>query len=367
MGVGAIERGDGRVLVGSQLARDLAGHKPAFFLSVASLEQADAPPKPALRPQGLAFAGRIVAHHRSRGVEDDLRGPVVLLQADDPGAGIIFLELQDVLDRGPAPAINRLVFIADHTKVLMIEGELADELVLGAIRVLVFVHQDVAKPLIVPPANVRGLVKERDCLEQQVVEVERIRLAKFPFVEVKYGCQLRPLSVGGVAVEFLRADASVLGVADLGERRARGRDQLGQPQLLEAGLDDALLVVPVVDREVAAVAEPVDVAAQDADAKGMERRNQRRTRQAHSTLGEERSHPLLHLVCRLVGEGHAENALGRHAAHLDQIGDAVRYHAGLAAARSGENQQGAVRLLDCATLLGIEVVKETGHVDWAGG
>ena len=166
----------------------------------------------------------------------------------------------------------------------MIESELADELVLDAVGVLVFVHQDVAKPLVVPLANVRGLVKERDRLEQQVVEVEGIRLAQFPFVEVEYGCQLRPLSVGGVAVEFLGADASVLGVADLGERHARGRNQLGQPQLLEARLDDTLLVVLVVDRETAAVAEPVDVAAQDADAKRMEGGNQRGTRQAHTAL-----------------------------------------------------------------------------------
>src|SRR5207249_2442855 len=103
----------------------------------------------------------------ARDVEDDLRGPVVLLQADDPGAGIIFLEPQDVLDRGPAPAVNRLVFIADHTKVLVIEGELADELVLGAIRVLVFVHQDVAKPLVVPLANVRGLVRSATALSSR--------------------------------------------------------------------------------------------------------------------------------------------------------------------------------------------------------
>src|SRR5438552_3179064 len=178
-----------------------------------------------------SFASFVALDDGARVVEDDLRVSVVLLQADDPGAGIIFLKLQDVLDGGPAPAINRLVFIADHTQVLVIESELADELVLDAVGVLVFVHQDVAKPLVVPLANVRSLVKERDRLEQQVVKVERIRLAQFPLVEVIDRRQLLRLGVGGVAVEFLGADAAVFGVADLGERHARGRNQLGQPQL----------------------------------------------------------------------------------------------------------------------------------------
>ena len=109
------------------------------------------------------------------------------------------------------------------------------------------------------------------------------------------------------------------------------------------------------------------MAAQDADAERVKRGNQRRTRQDHSALRKQRSHPLLHLVGCLVGEGHRQDALRRHAARLDQIGHAVRYNAGLAAARSGENQQGAVGLLYRAALLGIEVFKETGHADWAGG
>ena len=49
-----------------------------------------------------------------------------------------------------------------------------------------------------------------------------------------------------------------------------------------------------------------------------------------------------HLAGRLVGEGHREDAVGRHAVGGDEVGDAVGDDARLAAARAGEHQEGAV-------------------------
>src|SRR5512140_3633053 len=45
-------------------------------------------------------------------------GAVLAPQANDLGAGTIVLEAQDVVDLGAAPAIDRLVVVADATDVL---------------------------------------------------------------------------------------------------------------------------------------------------------------------------------------------------------------------------------------------------------
>jgi len=56
------------------------------------------------------------------GGEDMAGGAVIALEPDHLGAGKIVLEAQDVVDLGAAPAVDRLVVIADAADVL--EGSL---------------------------------------------------------------------------------------------------------------------------------------------------------------------------------------------------------------------------------------------------
>ena len=53
-------------------------------------------------------------------------------------------------------------------------------------------------------------------------------------------------------------------------------------------------------------------------------------------------HPVAHFVSRLVGEGHGSDAVGPDAVVVYQVRDAVGNDPGLAAARSGDNQQRAL-------------------------
>jgi len=64
---------------------------------------------------------------------------------------------------------------------------------------------------------------------------------------------------------------------------------------------------------------------------------------------------LLHLARRFVGEGDGGNVDGRVAAFLDQVGDLVGDHPRLAAAGTGQHQEGAVEILYRFALRGIEV------------
>jgi hypothetical protein len=83
------------------------------------------------------------------GVENALGGAVILLELDDGGVGVIFLEVEDVLEVGAAPAVNGLPVVAHHADVLGGRGQEFGDLVLGMVGVLVFVDHDVLELLLV--------------------------------------------------------------------------------------------------------------------------------------------------------------------------------------------------------------------------
>jgi hypothetical protein len=76
---------------------------------------------------------------------------------------------------------------------------------------------------------------------------------------------------------------------------------------------------------------------------------------------QHRRQPRLHLLGGLVGEGHGQDAGRRHAPVLDQPGDPRGQHAGLAAARAGQDQGRLVRQGDGGELFGVEIGKQAGH------
>ena len=93
--------------------------------------------------------------------EDVLRAAVIPLELDDPAAGIIALELEDVRQVGPAPAVDRLVGVAGDAEVGMVDREGPDDGVLGEVRVLVFVDQDVAEAAVEAGADVAVVLEDR--------------------------------------------------------------------------------------------------------------------------------------------------------------------------------------------------------------
>ena len=111
------------------------------------------------------------------GVEDQLRRAVVPLELHDRRVGVVALEVEDVPDVGAAPAVDRLVVVADDREVAVLRGERPDPQVLRPVRVLVLVDVEVAPAILVAREDVGRLVEEPDRLEEEVVEVERARPA----------------------------------------------------------------------------------------------------------------------------------------------------------------------------------------------
>jgi hypothetical protein len=105
--------------------------------------------------------------------EDMAGGAVVALELDDLGAGEIVLEAQDVVDLGAAPAIDRLVVVADAADVWLRRGpstavvrwsrpaERRSHMILRDVGVLVLVDQDVAEASGDSSQHIRMLAEQR--------------------------------------------------------------------------------------------------------------------------------------------------------------------------------------------------------------
>ena len=156
-------------------ALDLAGDPLGLLLLVVGLEALDPDAAGVLGPELLVLARRVARHDRVGGIEDQLRRAVVLLELDDRGVRPVALEVEDVAQVRAAPRIDRLVVVADHAQVAVAGGQRPDPQVLRPVGVLVLVDVEVAPALLVLGQDVGRLLEQPDGLEQEVVEVERVR------------------------------------------------------------------------------------------------------------------------------------------------------------------------------------------------
>ena len=104
--------------------------------------------------------------------QDRLGAAEVLAERDDAGLREVALEIEDVADVGAAPAVDRLVGIADDAQVRIIHRQAAGDGVLGLVRVLIFVDEDIAKAGVELGAQLRVVLKGERGPEEQIVEVD---------------------------------------------------------------------------------------------------------------------------------------------------------------------------------------------------
>ena len=103
----------------------------------------------------------VVSDQLVGGAEDGVRRAVVLLQLDHDRVGKVRLEFQDVAHLGAAPAVDRLVVVADHADVRALGlgafCEQRDQIELQAVRVLKLIDHQVAEALLPAFADLRML------------------------------------------------------------------------------------------------------------------------------------------------------------------------------------------------------------------
>ncbi len=348
LSMGAVEDGHVAPVAPLFLAQpgDAAGDELGLGPLVAGLLPQHRVAAVAVGPQALAAAIEVVLDDRVGRLQDDRSRPVVLLQLDDLGVGEVAVEVEQVARLGAAPAVDRLVVVADHGQVARVSGQVPHQPVLHQVGVLELVDQDVAETSRQLRPHV-GVVGQVEHLEQQVVEVDRV-LAGQPLAVARVDLGQDVLAVATVAPPD-RILATVLGPVDERAQRPR-RHRVVEARLLEQRRQQPLLVVVVEDAEVGAEPDPLAMTAKQARAGRVKGTDPH----AEGGFGADRlAQALAHLARRLVGEGHREDLPRRHA-QRHQPGDAVDQDTGLAGARPRQNHQRALAVGDGALLLGVE-------------
>jgi hypothetical protein len=179
---------------------------------------------------------------------------------------------------------------------------------------------------------------------------EQLVGAQQQFREVHHAFPVALLVVGGVdvlhaprelvgRVDLPCAQSVLLGAGDEPLNLARGKTFLVRVEALQQALDERELVLGVEDLEQLRQARLAVMRAQHAVAQAVEGADPHAARVDRQHRRDARQH----LLRRLVGEGHGDQAERAHLAGLDQPGDAGGQHARLPAAGAGENQRRLVR------------------------
>ena len=123
------------------------------------------------------------------------------------------------------------------------------QFVLRTIRVLVLVDQHVLEAPVVVFAHLRRSLQQAHGFQQQVVEIQRVRLRQFFLV---LGVNLRHplgLRIGRLQVYFLRIEHVVLRPRNMRQHRTRRSLLVVDPQPPHDRLDQLLLIGLVVNRK----------------------------------------------------------------------------------------------------------------------
>ncbi len=122
-----------------------------------------------------------------------------------------------------------------------------------AIGVLVFVDQDELESAVISLPHLTTRFQQAHRLQQQIVKVERIRLAQFlaiDLVDVRYTLGL---GVGGLQVDLLRIQHVVLCPGDARQHITRRHQLVINAEALHRLLHDGLLVGFVIDGKLPCV------------------------------------------------------------------------------------------------------------------
>ena len=346
----------------------------------------------ALRPEGLALAPRVILDDAVGGVQNICGGAIVLFQPDRLRARKDLLEVQNIFNRGATELVDRLVVVANDADVVRAASQQAHQMELRDARVLILVHDDVAEAVLVVFPRLGVVLQQAHRVEDEVVKVHGARRFQAASVGgVDFRDELR-LRVGGhLGGHVLGGHELIFIGRDLPDGRLDRQEFVVDHQVFVDLLDDALLVVGVIDREALREADALGVAAKHPHAGRVEGR---RVNVAADGVAQHGAQTLLQLTRSLVREGdgqHVPRARGAHgevgrlprqvvaignggaqvgevtlgheagkllaavgAAEADDVRNTVDEHSRLAGARARQNEQRPLGGEDGLPLHGVE-------------
>ncbi len=243
-----------------------------------------------------------------------------------------------ILHAGAAPPVNRLIVVTHREKLPFRTREQRQPAVLDGVRVLEFVHQDVAKarPVMVQQSGVVTPHLERT--QEQLREIHHPGALAGLFVGLINPDQLAPGRIP-IVLDVLRPNALVFLRVDEPQNFARNPAGLVQVERLQHLAQQARLIFGVENLEGLRQTRLAPVLAQQPMRQPVEGPDpERPARDSEQSLDTP-----AHFRGRLVGERDGKDAVGRCALDLDQPCNPMHQHPSFAATRSRENQRRAER------------------------
>jgi hypothetical protein len=219
-------------------------------------------------------------------------------------AGEILQEALDVFHLRAAPAVDRLVIVADDHHVAVAARQQADPGVLDAVGILEFVHQHVGETLAVVVEDMRLVQPQFVRAQQQLGEIHQPgAIAGFliGLIDAQPGGLYRVV----VGLNVLWAQALVFLAVDVPHRLTRRPLLLVNVQRLDDALEQPQLVVAVEDLEILRQVGLQVVGAQQAVRQAVEGAD------PHAALAgtDQMFDTVAHFRRRLVGEGHRHDRI----------------------------------------------------------
>src|SRR5882724_3099707 len=112
-------------MTGALQLLDVLADRAGFLFRVPDAGDGDLFARHVFGAQRLAEPPLVMGDEVRGGGEDVAGGSIIALQPDHLGAGEVVLEAQDVVDLGAAPAVDRLVVVADAADVGLLTQSLA--------------------------------------------------------------------------------------------------------------------------------------------------------------------------------------------------------------------------------------------------
>ncbi len=327
-----------------------------FVLLVVRRVERDRLARVARGPELFAETLRVVGDDRVRRLEDGAGRAIVLFEADRLRARKIAQEMLHVLHARAAPAVDRLIVVADDEDLAGLAREHANPRVLQRVRVLEFVDQQVAPAFAVMCEQL--IVGEEQLVraQQQLGEIDEARALALFFVSF-VNVDERARQWIAFALERGGPLALVLGRVDEPRGLARRKARFVEAECGNRALDQALLVVAVENLERLRQLRLAPMLPQQAMGDAVERADREPARVRQRGLFEQRLRARAHLAGRLVRERDREHRPWRHALDFEQPADAVREHARLAGAGAREYKVVAERRADRFTLRRVQIVE----------
>ena len=127
-------------------------------------------------PEGFLLSAYIIPDHSICRIQHILGRSVILLKPDHCCFRIVFFKIQYIADIGSPEFVDRLIIITNHTQIMSVSGKQPDQLKLGTVGILILIHHNIPKPVLVALQHIRAVLKKLYRFHDQIIKVHCIVL-----------------------------------------------------------------------------------------------------------------------------------------------------------------------------------------------